>query len=200
MKKVFTSGQVAKLCNVAPRTVSKWFDAGRLKGYRMPGSNDRRIPRENLMRFLRENGMPTAALEAEESFAVLLVGAEPRVAARLRELLPAPAFKVEAPPSLFHAGALASAVPLGAVVVDLAVGRADGVAIAERLRVAEPPARAYLAALTSEDETAPGELLAAGFDALFQKPFDVRELAVALAARHDRFAPGPDLPRAAALA
>ena len=44
--KVFTTGQVAKICKVAPRTVSKWFDSGRLKGYRIPGSQDRRIPRE----------------------------------------------------------------------------------------------------------------------------------------------------------
>jgi len=36
--KVFTTGQVAKICKVAPRTVSKWFDSGRLKGYRIPGS------------------------------------------------------------------------------------------------------------------------------------------------------------------
>ena len=43
--KVFTTGQVAKICKVAPRTVSKWFDSGRLKGYRIPGSQDRRIPR-----------------------------------------------------------------------------------------------------------------------------------------------------------
>ena len=36
--KVFTTGQVAKICKVAPRTVSKWFDSGRLRGYRIPGS------------------------------------------------------------------------------------------------------------------------------------------------------------------
>jgi excisionase family DNA binding protein len=48
MKKVFTTGQVAKICKVAPRTVSKWFDSGRLRGYRIPGSQDRRIPREQL--------------------------------------------------------------------------------------------------------------------------------------------------------
>ena len=55
--KVFTTGQVAKICKVAPRTVSKWFDSGRLKGYRIPGSQDRRIPREYLIRFLKEHGV-----------------------------------------------------------------------------------------------------------------------------------------------
>src|SRR5207302_9053964 len=65
MKKVFTTGQVAKICKVAPRTVSKWFDSGRLRGYRIPGSQDRRIPREHLIKFLKEHGMPLGELEEE---------------------------------------------------------------------------------------------------------------------------------------
>ena len=65
MKTIFTTGQVAKICKVAPRTVSKWFDSGRLRGYRIPGSQDRRIPREHLIRFLKEHGMPLGELEDE---------------------------------------------------------------------------------------------------------------------------------------
>ena len=71
--KVFTTGQVAKICKVAPRTVSKWFDSGRLKGYRIPGSQDRRIPREYLIRFLEEHGMPLGDLEDETMAKVLIV-------------------------------------------------------------------------------------------------------------------------------
>lgn len=37
---VYTTGEVARICQVAPRTVSKWFDTGRLKGYRIAGSPD----------------------------------------------------------------------------------------------------------------------------------------------------------------
>jgi len=61
-KNVLTTGDVAKICNVAPRTVSKWFDNGRLKGYRIPGSKDRRIPVSELIRFMKLHNMPTAAL------------------------------------------------------------------------------------------------------------------------------------------
>lgn len=64
--KVFTIGQVAKLCHVAPRTATKWFDSGRLKGYRIPGSQDRRVPREYLIRFLKEHGMNHAVEQLEE--------------------------------------------------------------------------------------------------------------------------------------
>jgi excisionase family DNA binding protein len=65
MKRVFTTGQVAQICRVSPPTVAKWFDSGRLQGYRIPGSRDRRILRESLIRFLKENHMPLGVLEEE---------------------------------------------------------------------------------------------------------------------------------------
>ena len=34
-KDVLTTGEVAKICNVAARTVSKWFDSGQIQGYRI---------------------------------------------------------------------------------------------------------------------------------------------------------------------
>ena len=86
--KVFTTGQVAKICKVAPRTVSKWFDSGRLRGYRIPGSQDRRIPREHLIRFLKEHGMPLGELEDEAMGKLLLVGVEGSVKNSLIDLMP----------------------------------------------------------------------------------------------------------------
>ena len=57
-KKVLTTGDVAEICNVAHRTVSKWFDGGMLGGYRIPGSQDRRIPVESLLEFMDANNLP----------------------------------------------------------------------------------------------------------------------------------------------
>lgn len=56
-KQVFTTGEIARICTVAPRTVSTWVDSGRLKGYRLPGSLDRRVPRSDLIAFLKDYGM-----------------------------------------------------------------------------------------------------------------------------------------------
>ena len=88
MKKVFTTGQVAKICKVAPRTVSKWFDSGRLRGYRIPGSQDRRIPREHLIKFLKEHGMPLGELEEEGLHKILIIGAEKLFIDRVKEVHP----------------------------------------------------------------------------------------------------------------
>ncbi len=57
-KPVYTTGDVALICHVAPRTVTKWIDSGRLKGYKLPGSDARRIPHDNLIEFLLYHGMP----------------------------------------------------------------------------------------------------------------------------------------------
>jgi excisionase family DNA binding protein len=62
-KEVLTTGEVAKLCHVAPRTVSKWFDTGKLRGYRIPGSRDRRIPMSQVQAFMRAHGIPMDALD-----------------------------------------------------------------------------------------------------------------------------------------
>ncbi len=103
--KVFTTGQVAKICKVAPRTVSKWFDSGRLKGYRIPGSQDRRIPREYLIKFLKEHGMPLGDLEDEAMAKVLIVAQDQILIENLkRELPPEKSFKVSNCDLLYKCG------------------------------------------------------------------------------------------------
>jgi len=57
-KDVLTTGEVARVCRVACRTVQKWFDTGLLKGYRLPGSGDRRIPADELERFMKKHNIP----------------------------------------------------------------------------------------------------------------------------------------------
>jgi two-component system response regulator RpaA len=64
-KDVLTTGQVSRICKVAPRTVCKWFDSGLLKGYRIPSSGDRRIPITGLVRFMKTYNMPTKMLGTE---------------------------------------------------------------------------------------------------------------------------------------
>ena len=157
MKKVFTTGQVAKICKVAPRTVSKWFDSGRLRGYRIPGSQDRRIPREHLLRFLKEHGMPLGDLEAEVYHKILVVGADAPLLASLREQLrEGDDFRIETAASGFEAGIRAESFHPDCIVIDLAVGRIEAGQIAQNLRKSQDHLSTILVALTSDE---PGEEL-----------------------------------------
>lgn len=69
---ILTTGEVARICKVAPRTVSKWFDTGELSGYRIPGSKDRRIPLAELLLFMEKHGIPRGVLEPEEQRALIV--------------------------------------------------------------------------------------------------------------------------------
>ena len=85
-KDVLTTGEVAKICNVASRTVSKWFDSGQLRGYRIPGSKDRRIPVSSLVKFMKSHGIPMDGLMSG-STRVLIVDGEEEVVATLKKIL-----------------------------------------------------------------------------------------------------------------
>ena len=63
-KTVYTTGEAAKICKVSQQTIIRCFDSGQLKGIRVPGSRFRRIPRDQLFLFMRDNGIPTDALRA----------------------------------------------------------------------------------------------------------------------------------------
>ena len=174
MKKVFTTGQVAKICKVAPRTVSKWFDSGRLRGYRIPGSQDRRIPREALIRFLKEYGMPLGELEEEEWHKVLIIGAEKLFIDRVKELLPeSEDFKYEIAQSGFEAGVMAKSFQPDTIIIDLALGRAEALQITANLRKNPEYEGTMIVGLASEDEPNPEKLTEYGFNEVFKKPFDV---------------------------
>lgn len=62
-KQVFTTGEAADLCRISQQTIIRCFDSGRLRGFRVPGSRFRRIPRDELLRFMRDNSIPTGVLE-----------------------------------------------------------------------------------------------------------------------------------------
>ncbi len=177
-KKTFTTGQVAKICDVAPRTVSQWFDSGQLPGYRIPGSDDRRIPRENLIQFLRSNGMPLWELGQEEWHKVLLLGTEQLTGDRLNDLLPeAEGFRFEATEDIFRAGRLVETFLPNAIVIDLSIGRSQSITIASGLRKDERYAHTSIIGLCGEDDAEHEHLKGQGFSDTFRKPFDVALLA-----------------------
>ncbi|QDU64857.1 Response regulator MprA [Planctomycetes bacterium Pan216] len=173
MKKVFTTGQVAKICKVAPRTVSKWFDSGRLVGYRIPGSQDRRIPREHLIRFLKEHQMPLGELEEESMSKLLIIGTDRMMIDRLRAMMPeSEDYKVQIAHSGFEAGIQAESFHPDAIVLDLAMGRSEGIQIASNLRRNNSYDECVIIGLASEDEADPDSLTNHGFTEVFKKPFD----------------------------
>jgi len=64
MKDLFTTGEAAEVCKVSQQTIIRCFDSGRLDGFRVPGSKFRRIPRQSLVKFMKENRIPLDNLDS----------------------------------------------------------------------------------------------------------------------------------------
>lgn len=178
---VLTTGQAAKFCNVAARTVSKWFDCGLLPGYRVPGSRDRRIPMEQLIRFMREHGFPMNGVDTERPY-VLVVDTDAEFDAWLRagtgaESRRTSGFEMIWASSLFEAGIAVGRYDPQVVVVNVDLPHLDAEHFCQELRGKVVFKNIKLIAMGQEitgDERI--GLIRAGFDSVVRKPADPNEL------------------------
>lgn len=132
---VYTTGDVSRLFGVAPRTVGKWMEKGLLKGYRIPGTMDRRFTPQNVRDFAREHGLPLAAVP--ESARVLCVGNLP---AGLAEAIGAAGFEVASAASVFEAGRSLGECRPACVVIDRdGLGRLETLQIVAALATTDTP-------------------------------------------------------------
>lgn len=169
-----TTGQVATVCGVAPRTVSKWFDAGLLIGYRIPGGLDRRIPAADLVLFCRTRGLPIpAALRRflPDCPRVLLCLSELDLAAELGE-------PVAVAPTELAVGWLAREAAPDVVVTDAAGGRAAALRVAAQLRErCAWAAEASFVLVAEDDERSYPEADREGFDSVIHPPIAAAKVA-----------------------
>ena len=177
VKDVLTTGEVAKICNVAPRTVSKWFDSGALHGYRIPGSKDRRIPLNQLIRFMKQHGMPLNGLMTGCT-RVLIVDDEQDIVEVLEKILEDEAkYEVEVAKGGFAAGVTADKFRPHVILIDMHLRDIDGKEVAKAVKANPDLQLTKVIAMSgkmSEDELK--GLLTQGFDGFLKKPFHVRQV------------------------
>src|SRR5258708_6756661 len=168
MKTVFTTGEAAKICKVSQQTIIRCFDNGQLKGFRVPGSRFRRFPREALYKFMKDNGIPTDALESGKR-KVLLVDDD----AELVELMN----KVLEEDGGFDAGMMVKEYRPDLIVLDVMLPDINGKEVCHRVR-ADPTLEDVrilcISGMIEEDKVQ--ELRLSGADDFLHKPFDIEEL------------------------
>ncbi|MFA5554427.1 MAG: helix-turn-helix domain-containing protein [Phycisphaerae bacterium] len=169
-KNVLTTGDVAKICNVAPRTVSKWFDTGQLKGYRIPGSKDRRIPLSELMRFMKQHGMPTDSLKGAGKMRVLLVCSDEQAGSKLQQYLRDKAdYEVKVVGNDFETGITAHKFEPHVMLIDLTNGQTAASGICKSIRSDEELQAIKIIAMVNKPSEEEQVLLRQGFDAIVGK-------------------------------
>ena len=176
-KNVLTTGDVAKICNVAPRTVSKWFDNGQLKGYRIPGSKDRRIPLSELIRFMKMHNMPTTALPVGK-IRVLIADSNEKTSLALADILQSRAdYEVQTVQSNFGTGAVIQKFTPHVLLVSLLAEGIDALNICKYIRANEDLRTIKIIAIAnglSDSESA--ALLQKGFDGYVPYSADAEEV------------------------
>ena len=180
-KDVLTTGEVAKICNVAPRTVSKWFDTGVLKGYRIPGSKDRRIPVSQLVRFMKEHGIPFDGVVGGKT-RILVVDDEQEIVDALTKVLGEQAnYEVRAATSGFAAGIEAERFKPHVMLLDIHLGENDSRNLANMVRADDELQLCKIIAMSGKltDGQLQG-LKTQGFDGFLKKPFAVRQVIEAI--------------------
>ncbi len=182
-KEVLTTGEVAKICNVAPRTVSKWFDSGSLKGYRIPGSRDRRIPSVELMKFMRAHGIPVEGVNSGRT-RVLIVDGEREVVETLQKILTEQtSYDIHTATSAFGAGMECERFKPHVVLLDIHLGESDVKAFADNVRKSENLQFTKIVAMSSKlTDGQTMSLKMAGYDSFLKKPFQVRQVVEAIEA------------------
>ena len=177
-KDVLTTGQVAQICNVAPRTVTKWFDSGQLKGYRIPGSRDRRIPTAELIRFMKEHNIPTEELEMG-MMRVLIIDSNFQQAEDLAESLRDNRnYQVDTASNSFDAGLFAQKMLPHVILINLMAQEIDANQVCQYIRSNHDLAGTKVIAVAAgmgENETA--ALLQKGFDAAVTDPSNAEQVA-----------------------
>src|SRR6188768_1373417 len=176
-KTVFTTGEAAKICKVSQQTIIRCFDNGSLKGFRVPGSRFRRIPRDQLFSFMKDNGIPTDALESGKR-KVLIVDDDQELVELLVDLFERDGrFEIRTANNGFDAGMLVKEFRPDLVVLDVMLPDINGKEVCQRVRsdnTLEMVKIICISGMVEADKVA--DLRAAGANDFLQKPFTVDKL------------------------
>src|SRR5438874_11070935 len=177
MKTVFTTGEAAEICKVSQQTIIRCFDSGRLKGFRVPGSRFRRIQREALIAFMKDNGIPPDALDSGKR-KILVVDDDPEIVELFVDVLERDGrFEVKTAATGYDAGMLTQEFSPDLIILDYMLPDINGNVVCQTIR--KNPAFEHtkiiiVSGVMNQDEI--NDLLKAGADEFIKKPFNIEKV------------------------
>ena len=179
-KEVLTTGEVARLCHVTIRTVIKWFEKGHLKGYKIPGSRDRRFARADVLKFMQEHGIPLAERDADPvgRRRILIVDDEASVVAILEEYLrQLGLFEWQVARNGYEAGLKTQSFRPHLLLTDNNLGDITGAQVAESIRADPTLAEMRIVVFSGFlPDAEAAQLKARGVDEFLRKPFSFEQV------------------------
>jgi excisionase family DNA binding protein len=177
MKTVFTTGEAAKICKVSQQTIIRCFDSGQLKGFRVPGSRFRRIPRDQLYSFMRDNGIPTDALDSGKRKILVVDDDEDLVELIVDQLQRDGRFDVRSVNNGFGAGMQIKEFRPDLVVLDVMLPDINGMEVCRLVRGDKTMDEVRIICISGMVEPDRiQQLKDSGANEFMKKPFDVEAL------------------------
>ena len=176
-KQVFTTGEAAEVCRVSQQTIIRCFDNGRLRGFRVPGSRFRRIPRDELIRFMKDNDIPTSSLQSDRR-RVLVVDDDENIIELFIDVLSRDGrYEIKTASSGYDAGVLTEQFNPDLIILDYMLPDVNGNVVCRTIRQ-NPRFKdtkiIIVSGVVKQDEI--DTLLAAGADDFIKKPFNISKL------------------------
>ena len=173
-KSVFTTGEAADICGLSQQTIIRCFDSGQLKGFRVPGSRFRRIPRDQLVKFMKDNRIPLDALESNK-IKVLVVDDDPDIVEMFADVLGRDGrFEVRTTSTGFDAGMEANRFRPDVIILDYMLPDVNGNVVCKTIRQSPDLGKTKILIISGVVNRAEVDvLLAAGADDFIKKPFNI---------------------------
>jgi excisionase family DNA binding protein len=177
MKDLFTTGEAAEICRVSQQTIIRCFDSGRLKGFRVPGSKFRRIPRLNLIKFMRDNNIPLDNLDSGRK-KVLIVDDDAEIVELIGDILTRDGhYEIRTASSGYEAGMVTQQFRPDLILLDYMLPDVNGNVVCQTIRNNpdfENTRIIIVSGVIKQDEI--DQLLRSGAESFVRKPFDIAEL------------------------
>ncbi len=176
-KNVYTTGEIAEICNLSQQTVIRCFDRGQLKGFRVPGSTFRRVPREALIQFMKDNSIPLDRLDLGKT-RILVVDDDPAIVDMLVEVLESDGrFEVATASTGFDAGMRTREFRPDLIILDYMLPDVNGNAVCRTIRSDATLRDVRIVIISGEiDRASVEKLIGDGADEFIQKPFSINHL------------------------
>ena len=175
--KTLTSGEIASYCDVNLRTVIRWIESGKLKGFKLPGRGNNRVLVEDFVEFLERHDMPIPdALRGVASPSILIVDDEMPVAKSIQRVARRAGFDSYIATGGFQAGIMLSQYEPKVMTLDLSMPGMDGYSVIEFTRDQSKYKDLKIVVISALDDISLERALEIGADATLQKPFSNHDL------------------------
>jgi excisionase family DNA binding protein len=179
MTDILTVFQASKYCNVSPRTIINWIEAGHIEAYRTVGGH-RRIKRSTLEGFMRKQGIPTPEQEpVTERKRILIVDDDAIIVETIVQALEEEEYDYEiiSASDGFEAGLQVNHFRPHLIILDIMMPDIKGYEVCKRIKSDEETQHTKIIVLSAYlDEEKFRKMKEYGADLCFSKPFPLPQL------------------------